>query len=264
MVLLSSCGTDETETPAPSITIVNASNIVTEVSPSAEVSYPLEISALEKIEKITIMEYIGSSGKDVTGYPKTTGFKSSTEDNFTYKYKVNETEGTIKLVFSVTDKRGKTSSKEHTLTIKPVVVSTPMEYTTAGGIIANKMGPDDSAWDLALNVRRKGIDTDKDMQNPTSSTVWIKGWDGVRNTTFVKANSFAFETATVEAATEAFKAGTALAQVTNVAVNDIYIAKIKGGNNYAVIIITYADDDIALNAEKIEFSYKKLAETSGQ
>ncbi|MDQ3536822.1 MAG: hypothetical protein M3421_14480 [Bacteroidota bacterium] len=89
------------------------------------------------------------------------------------------------------------------------------------------------------------------MQNPTTTaTVWVKGWDGVRNTTFVKANSFDYTNASVEAAAAAFAGGTVLSSVNNVAIGDIYIARIKGQSNYPVIKVTYADGDIASsNAE---------------
>lgn len=259
MICLSSCSTDE-ETPAPAITLVGTAPQT--VTSQSTVSFTVEASAQEKIQQILITEKIGSSTETI--HLKTTDFVSNTEDLFVFRYLVEATSGTIELNFSITDKQGKVSAISHTLTVDEG--ETALAFEKTGAIIANKIGADQSAWDLATNVRRAGTATDADLVNPsTLNNPWIKGWDGVRSTTFVKANSFVYDDATLESAVSAFSAGTASASVTNVAVGDIYVAKIKDGSNYAVIKVTVANDDIAnSNTEKIEFTYKKVSENAGQ
>lgn len=259
IISLSSCSTDE-ETPAPTIRLVNPP--AQTVTSQSTVSFSVEASAQEKIQQILITEKIGSNTETI--HLKTNDFISNTDDLFVFNYLVEAASGTIELNFSVTDKQGKVSATSHTFTVDEG--ETTLAFEKEGAIIANKIGADESAWDLATNVRRAGTSTDADLVNPsTLNNPWIKGWDGVRSTTFVKANTFVYATATLEAAEAAFGAGTSTASVTNVAVGDIYIAKIKGGSNYAVLKVTVANDDIAdSNAEKIEFTYKKVSENAGQ
>lgn len=259
MICLSSCSTDE-ETPAPTIKLVNPPSQT--VVSQATVSFSVEVSAQEKIQQILITEKIGSNTETI--HLKTNDFISNTDDLFVFNYLVQAASGTIELNFSVTDKQGKVSATSHTLTVDEG--ETTLAFEETGAIIANKIGTDQSAWDLATNVRRAGTSTEADLVNPsTTNSPWVKGWDGVRATTFVKANSFMYATATLEAAEATFSAGTSIANVTNVAVGDIYIAKIKGGSNYAVLKVTVANDDIVdSNAEKIEFTYKKISENAGQ
>ena len=259
VVCLSSCSSED-ETPAPSIRLVNPPS--EKVVSGQEVEFSIQVSAPEKIEKIVIMEKIGTESKSIL--TKTKDFTSNTEDLFVHKYIVEPTSGSIELTFSITDRQGKEVATSYKLTIEED--ETTMAYEKEGAIIANKIGPAESMWDLATNVSRKAGSSDADMANPsTTDNLWVKGWNGVRNTTFVKTTALDFAEVTAEAAEAAFTAGTESGEIRNVAVNDIYVAKIKGGSNYAVIKITHADDDIKdKNTEKIEFTYKKVSEKAGQ
>jgi uncharacterized protein YfaA (DUF2138 family) len=80
----------------------------------------------------------------------------------------------------------------------------------------------------------------------------------------VKVTGIDYATATLEKIQDAYTKGSALSQVRNVAVNDLYVAKLRNKDNYAIIKVTKADNDIAnSNAEVIEFVYKKAAENTG-
>ncbi len=86
---------------------------------------------------------------------------------------------------------------------------------------------------------------------------WKNEWTSMNGTLFVKANSYNYANATLEAAIAAYNAGTPSQTVTNPAANDIYIAKLRGGNNYVVIKVTNVVETTNDNLDKIEFSYKK-------
>lgn len=143
---------------------------------------------------------------------------------------------------------------------------TLMTYENTGAILNNLMGPYRGAWDLVANdsLSSSADDANKDMINTTlNDSLFVgdygfsKGWNTSNGTMFVKANDFDYEHATVEAATAAYAAGTATADVQGVNTGDIYIAKLRGGDDYAVIKITsivLTSDD---NKDRIVFTYKK-------
>lgn len=258
VVCLSSCSSED-ETPAPSIRLVSppSEKVVT----GQEVEFAIEATAPEKIEKIVITEKIGSESKSIL--TKTKDFTSNTDDFFKHVYTVESTSGTIELTFTITDRQGKEAGTSYKLTVEEDAVLMTFEQT--GAIIANKIGPSNSMWDLATNVSKEAGSSDADMANPsTTDNLWVKGWDGVRKTTFVKTTDLNFAEVTAEAAEAAFADGTASEKIRDVAVDDIYVAKIKGESDYAVIKITHADDDLTGNGEKIEFTYKKVSEKAGQ
>jgi len=84
-----------------------------------------------------------------------------------------------------------------------------------------------------------------------------KGWDRQNGTTFKKAGSgFGYDNATHNDLDEEFNSGINLSPnaVNNVAVGDLYIAKLRGGNNYAIIKITGITEG---TNNYIEFSAKR-------
>jgi hypothetical protein len=85
-----------------------------------------------------------------------------------------------------------------------------------------------------------------------------KGWDAQNGTTFKKAGSgFGYDNATHNDLDAEFNSGINLSPnaVNNVAVGDIYIAKLRDGNNYAIIKITGITEGASNNY--IEFSAKR-------
>lgn len=84
-----------------------------------------------------------------------------------------------------------------------------------------------------------------------------KGWDRQNGTTFKKAsNGFSFDNATHNDLTDEFNSGINLSpnSVDNVAVGDIYIAKLRGTNDYAIIKVTGITEG---SNNYIEFSAKR-------
>ncbi len=168
----------------------------------------------------------------------------------------------IEFIFTLVDKDE--TKVEKTFTVNLVAPQDEGEElkTEVNGVIYNIHGQQKGAWDLVGDMAKStsDADADKDMINSTTNpTDFLKGWSANNGTTFVKAPAgmpyAAF--ATDKTAKDVYAAGSATTTVSNAAQGDIYIVKLRGEENYAVIKvtgITVTDND---NNDKIEFTYKK-------
>ncbi|MDZ7846021.1 MAG: hypothetical protein U5L96_04250 [Owenweeksia sp.] len=126
-----------------------------------------------------------------------------------------------------------------------VSLATPMNNEVQGAFF-HISGTEEGAYDLVSDAQKALADpsAEKDMVNTDQAGATFTGsWEAGsgNNTTFVRSNSFDYANATVDAAETAFAAGTATASVNDPVDGDIYIAQLRGGNNYAVIKITNVD-----------------------
>lgn len=102
-----------------------------------------------------------------------------------------------------------------------------------------------------------GSGADMAQQTGVANCGTFNGWVGQNSTAFVKSNSFDVANASTASVTAAYAAGTPTSTVTGVAVGDIYIAKLKGTTEYAVIKVTGVSS-IAGNDDFYTFDvYKK-------
>lgn len=213
---------------------------------------------------LSITNKMGTSGTD-NAYNQTSAvylFNVSTSDLALAA--VNHNTG-FTYTFTVNDQLGNSATGTFTVTIS--TTNTPLAYENTSGVIWNLVGPYQGAWDLGTNVgvSSSGAESTKDMKNTsTVASGWVNAWTtGTGNgTLYVKTSVFDYNNATLESATSAYAAGTAVSTVTNPATNDIYIAKLRGGTNYAVIKITNIVVTPSDNLDKIEFSYKKQTSSS--
>lgn len=175
------------------------------------------------------------------------------------------------LTFTVTtDKEG-----EGTATYK-ITVATALT-TGNNGVIYHMLGSGAGAWDLVKNVAKRSADAeaDKDMKNTTSlatapgTNFFEARWEAGNATKFVKANSYDYAAASFESAKAAYAAGTAVSKLTaDVVKGDIYIAKLRGEDKYAVIKIEDVvltpnnTDGTFVNTDNIVFSYKKSSDAT--
>lgn len=167
-----------------------------------------------------------------------------------------------KLALTITDNAGKIATKTLNVTVESN--ETPLTEVAGGGMIYNLLGSEKGAWDLVADVAKSSTDdaADKDLINTTtvgSTTpeIFEEEWTCSNGTMYVKATGFDYNNATVESAATAYAAGSASATVSDVAVDDIYVAKLRGGTDYAVLkitAVTVTDDN---NDDVIKFSYKK-------
>ncbi|MCR9153486.1 MAG: hypothetical protein NXI09_05200 [Bacteroidetes bacterium] len=169
--------------------------------------------------------------------------------------------GVTSYTFRVSDKDGNIASKSFTVSVQ--AAATPMTNETTGAFF-HIQGSLEGAYDLVNGavVSASGAAADKDMENTDDAGVAFTGsWEAANATMFVKDNSYDYDNATVEGAMSSFNAGTAAASVSNPADGDIYIAKLRGGTNYAVIKVINVDptDNTCNcgNTGKISFDFKK-------
>jgi hypothetical protein len=169
--------------------------------------------------------------------------------------------GTTTWSFTVTDKDGKSATAS--FAVEVANASTPLGNETMGAFF-HIGGSLQGAYDLVSGavVAAAGADSDKDMRNTDMAGAAFTGsWEAGNATEYVKDNSYDYANATEEGAMAAYSAGSATTSVSNPAANDIYIAKLRGGSDYAVIRITDVDptnnDCNCGNTGKIEFDFKK-------
>ncbi len=166
----------------------------------------------------------------------------------------------ITVLFTVTDKDAMGTQSAVPFTV--IDAATDLSNETTDGVIYHILGPNQGAWDLVENAGKSSGDdaADKDMINQTDNVggSFLAEWKAGNATTFVKADGFDYAAATDVAAETAYAAGTATDHVTGVVADDIYIAKLRGGADYAVIkIVEILDDGGVSNADYVKFTYKK-------
>lgn len=257
-MIFTSCSKDETK-PAPTISVTNnKTTYLITATADTTITFNVTVKAEAEIDQFTIKKTVGST---TTSYGNPTGYSGKTD----YVYNFQETftpsmSYPISFTFKVIDKEGQEASI--TVTIEKInsPTTTPLNTEITNGVIWNLIGPNKGAWDLVNNVGVSSSEPDanKDMKNTTTvNDGWKNEWTSMNGTMFVKANSYDYNNATLEAAVAAYNAGTPSTTVTNPAVGDIYIAKLRGGNTYVVIKVTNIDVTANDNLDKIEFSYKK-------
>jgi len=163
--------------------------------------------------------------------------------------------------FSLTDEDGNVVEKEINVTITNPTTPLATEKT---GTIYHVGGSLKGSWDMVTDVAQGASDpaAGKDVRNSdVAGNPFTGSFTSANNTMFVKNNSFDYANATEESAMAAYTAGTAATTITNPAVGDIVIAKIRGGNDYMVIKIATldpADNTCSCgNKGKMTFTYKK-------
>lgn len=181
----------------------------------------------------------------------------------TIAFNAGMNQGVTTYDFEVTDRDGNTESVSFDVTVEDA--GTPMA-TEVSDAFFHIGGSLEGAYDLVAETTRSvgDADSDKDMVNTDAAGDPFTGsWEaGQGNSTmFVKDNSFNYANATVEAAEMAYNNGNASSSVDNPANGDIYIARLRGGSDYAVINVTDVDpsnnDCNCGNTGKISFDFKK-------
>lgn len=265
-ITFSSCTKDEETKTGPGLTIT-ADKTSVWLGDSVVVSY--NITSNEKIQKLNWSASLAGVTSDMY---ETTDFNGDYLATGTVVFHVTTVEEdlngatSVKLTFTAEDKDGVefANTKELTIAIEDDTMTLMTDEHT-NGIISNFEGPNQGAWDLVLNegVSSPGGSTTvnaevKDMRNTTTDAeTFVVGWEAMNSTMFVKDNAFSYADASVEGAMAAYAAGSAVSTVSGVTTGDVYIAKLRGGDDYAVILITDVVVTDGDNADKINFSYKK-------
>ena len=166
--------------------------------------------------------------------------------------------------FIVTDSDSESASKSLTVSGINGVVSTPFGPEIVGDFF--HVGSLQGAYDLVTEtvVASPGNEVDKDLKNIDMAGGNFTGsWTtGTGNgSQFVKSNTFDFANGTVEDAMAVFAAGSASSTILNPSLNDIFIVKLRGGSDYALLQVTDRDvSDNTCNCSdlgKLTFKFKK-------
>ncbi len=156
---------------------------------------------------------------------------------------------------------GVTYTTTKTVTVTYVNPATPLATEVTTGVLNNIQGPLAGAWNLVddVEVVTGGDATVKDMIEQTNDVDFIfsQAWAAGNTTMYVSAPGFDYDNPTAEAAAAVYAAGTPSASVTAVSVGDMFVANLRGTDDYAVIKILTVDAEAAGNDETITFSYKK-------
>ncbi|MDC3209350.1 hypothetical protein OAT96_01245 [Chitinophagales bacterium] len=167
--------------------------------------------------------------------------------------------------FIVTDSDGESASKSLTVSGITGVVSTPFGPEIIGDFF-HVGGSLEGAYDLVAEtvVASAGSEADKDMKNIDMAGGNFTGsWTtGTSNgSQFVKSNTFDYANGTVEDAMAVFEAGQVRTTILNPSLNDIFIVKLRGGSDYALLQVTDRDvSDNTCNCSdlgKLTFKFKK-------
>ncbi len=171
-------------------------------------------------------------------------------------------EGDYTFQFKLTDKDG----QERTVDIIVTVTKATQLSDETIGAFFHIAGTLEGAYNLVDKGPTAGTGASadpakQDMKNTDAAGDPFTGsWTAGNATLFVQDNSFDYDNATDEAAAASYTAGTAGANVNDPDVGDIYIAKLRGTSEYAVIQITEIDPNNtsggAGNPGKITFNFK--------
>jgi hypothetical protein len=264
-LVFTSCTKDDDDDDAaasalPSVTFQGGNNSL-DFDGSAGIDVNVDFTAEAKVSTFKLT-FLGDSLFDLTS-------TYSNETSGTYRFQrtvaqitadLAASQGTVEYVFTLVDKDQNARNATYTVTTGSQGTAFATEILT--GNFWHVEGPNQGAYDLDgdATVSSTGSATTKSMINTdpadaSATSSFTGSWNSGNGTEFVKANSFDYANATVEAATSAYT-GTTSGTVTNPAVNDVYIAK-KGSIYYVIKITELTPDASKTNAGQIKFSYKK-------
>ncbi|ABG60620.1 hypothetical protein [Cytophaga hutchinsonii] len=301
MALLSSCSKNDEETPAtpvtPDATVTLNENTNTTGSTTLYVTRQQLTAALQ----VTAVSKTSTDMKRIYVYKKTTnptegayvtyqgsGFKKDGNNNYYYDIPSDQKNNTVlnltvelnannvaivsdEYYFAFTDGTnfgGPTNTSGILLGPAKIFIVYGVLKETTGLKLNNIQGPNSGAFDLVALTNKAASDaeTGKDMIDADKTTAfWEKSFNaGTSGTLYAKlAPGFDYTNATDLTIKNAYAAaGNAIDTQTGVAAGDIFVAKLRGGNDYALIKVTFISTDTdgtgaGKNNEYMEFSVKK-------
>lgn len=278
-VLFTSCASDEItdDTPRPTLTVtelnfgINNGDVI--ATPGSQISFRWNAVKAGGGADLDKFELIQTGVNVTTPVPATAGGRnlplesmpSAIQNQFidTLTLNAGSNLGVTTYTFRVTDNNGLTA--ETVVRVEVRASGTPMTNEVTGQffhIAGTSSGSYDlvAAANVASTTANNGV---RDISNTDAAGNPFTGsWDATNDTRFVKAAAgFDYDNATVEAAAAAYAAGAANAAVNGPVVGDIYIARLRGANNFAVIKVTALDpnnnDCQCGNRGKLTFDYKR-------
>lgn len=170
--------------------------------------------------------------------------------------------GVTTYTFRVTDKNGLTA--ETVVRVEVKASGTPMT-TEVTGQFFHIGGSLQGSYDLVAGANIASTPANEGVRDMSNSDAignpFTGSWDAKNATRYVKVTGFDYANATAQAAEAAYTAGANNVAVNGPAVGDIYVARLRGANNFAVIKVTAIDpnnnDCNCGNRGKLTFDFKK-------
>lgn len=282
IALVSSCkkdddGGDDPTKPKPTLAVAELSNSGNEftVSPGTTLQFAWNAIKAGGGKDLDVFEISTSGANTINpvpssakGYDFPYDISNAEDEQYLDTITIdgptqNLNEGITTYTFSVTDKDGQKTSVSIKVTVEVPSTQTPLATERTDAKFYHIAGTLQGAYDLANGALKSAGDPDaeKDMKNTDlAATAFTGSWEAGNSTMFVKTTSAYGAIGTVEAAELAYNSGTATSSVTNPVANDVYVAKLRGTDNYVVIQILTVDPNdntcSCLNKGVLTFKYK--------
>jgi len=205
--------------------------------------------------KRVMVKFKSATGTEITKFD-TTLSTQPTGFSFSRNYTVGSI-GSESYTISVTDKKDNIETKS--INVKSIT-GFDAEFF---GKFYHILGTNPGAFDLIKNEERliTQSDNDKDLANNDGVGVFSGGWIAKNSTMFVKAVGFNYNTGTTNDAKNVYAAGSPKNNVILPVNGEIYVAKLRGTETYAIIKVIANDllnDECGCsNKGKLTFSFKK-------
>jgi len=261
---ISSCGPDEEPQAKITVDFVGGSAFVSSdatLTTDSEFSVGINATGEKKITKVSVSQSVNGAAAGVVLDTAT----NEKNVRVIYEGRTTNSAGTMVITFQVTDKDNNVESKSLTITVSEAGQNLTLfdkDVTDKTLKVWNADGPNAGAFDLVVGVQRLKDDDDaqkdiKDLGLTGSSLSWSPSWTTGNGTKFKKLNDWN-NIKTDIALKEAYDAaGGETDQIENIAEGDIYGLKLRGGDTYALVLITKISD-VTNNEDYIEFQFKKV------
>lgn len=271
-VFIQSCGPGDDPEPYPEVNFIgDAGFTALDASINGGTAFKIGVVATHTV-KLTKLEIFVSydGGPNLRPADCTVCDSSIDGTNLRAVYSGNTrlVAGTEKWTFRVTDKNNNSTSKSITITTTAgtgdnlIEISKDNDNNTLK--VYNFKGPKAGAYDLKNggNLLSGDPNADKDIQDSTRDeevATWPARW-GSRNGTMFKlvtAYTYAQVTNSSILADAWTSSGNAKEALTGIKSGDLIVAKLRGQDEYALILVTNVNSTPGDNNDYIEFKYKK-------
>jgi len=257
-VTMTACKKDETDdltkNENPVITITSLTGTTVEAGSALE----LRVSVRANDDGDKLKTFAVTRGDETLAFFSVSDINETSLDTVVYVAASSAFETTVFTAVA--------SDKNNNIAAKTISIATVSGFSSeVSGAFFHVAGLLEGAYDLVAdaNVASSGDEASKDMKNTDAAGVAFTGsWaSGTGNaTTYMKANGLLdFDTAVYSDLAATYVTG--VATVTAPQADDLYIAKLRGGTDYALIKITANDANFSTgtggNKGKLTFDYKK-------
>lgn len=268
-LILQSCGgTDGTETGPTVDFIADAGFTSSDATLAGGVPFSIGINASSdaKIDKVEILvSYDGGVNAKPDGCSVCDTTINDNNARIIYNGTTRTAVGNEKWSFRVTDKNGGVTTKSITITTTKAIVEDLQSFSQDNNgepfRVWNVLGPNFGAFDLKNGSYQASGDppADKDIIDATESTDlpdWPGEWKSGNGSLFLKAqNAFSSYVGTEQLKDE-WGTSAGNAQITP-QTGDVYIVKLRGGDEWALVEISERMNVTTDNKDYIEFVFKK-------